>query len=202
METAQAIQDAEFEEGEIDPTEIKREHESEERKLEALAPKMTYDETLLAVIGILDHVKHESSVAGWMRHGGLLNIEAAEDASRLSTYPDGSPAKKRRLNQTDSFHGTGHPPSSPTTLPPSSSQSHHPSPDVQPPSSRPTSPDRGEERVEQAETGVPLAFSNAPQDLPSPSLWFERPAVISYWADRGRRALQALDIPVESGVTI
>jgi hypothetical protein len=91
---------------------------------------MIYDETLLAVIGI--PVKHESSIAGWMRHGGpgLLNIEAAEHASQLRTNPDGSPLKKRRLNQTDSFPGTGHLPSSPTTLLPSLSQSHHPSMDV------------------------------------------------------------------------
>lgn len=30
-----------------------------------------YDETLLGVIGILEAVKHESNVAGWIRAGGL-----------------------------------------------------------------------------------------------------------------------------------
>jgi hypothetical protein len=199
QDAAKAVEDAEFEEGEIDPTEIEREHESEEAKLEALASKMKYDETLLAVVGVLDHIKYEGSVAGWMRHGGLLNVELAEDASRLSDNPYGSPPKKRRLNKTDSFHGTGHTPSSPSTLPPSSSQNLPPSPSDQP--SSPPPPHRVEERDEQAQTGVPLLFSDTSMDgPPPPSLWFERPAVMSYWADRGRRALQALDITAESGV--
>lgn len=29
------------------------------------------DRTLLAIIGVLDHVRHESNVAAWMRAGGL-----------------------------------------------------------------------------------------------------------------------------------
>ena len=37
-------------------------------------PPGEYDPTLLAVIGILDHLKHEDNVAGWMRAGGLLSV--------------------------------------------------------------------------------------------------------------------------------
>ena len=33
-----------------------------------------YDETLLAVIGVLDALKHEGNVAGWIRSGGLVNV--------------------------------------------------------------------------------------------------------------------------------
>lgn len=196
LESAKALRAAEMEEGEIDTVELTQEHESEEIRLEALAPEMKYDETILAVIGVLDHIKHESSVAGWMRHGGLLKLDVAEDVSRLSKYPDGSPAKKRKLDPTDSFN---HTPSSPATLPPPSSPSH---PNEHPPSSTPTSPShRTEERAEEAETGVPLTFSDPSREpLPSPSLWFERPDVMMYWADRGRRALQELNIPAESGV--
>lgn len=33
--------------------------------------KYEYDETLLAIIGVLDEIKHQSNVAGWIRAGGL-----------------------------------------------------------------------------------------------------------------------------------
>ena len=178
----ESAKEEEIEEGEIDHSELEQQHETEELKLQSLAPKMKYDETLLAVIGVLDHLKHESSVAGWMRHGGLLNVEAAEDAFRLSKNSDGPPRKRRRL-------------SSSPAKPSSQSDIHSPSP--------PASPShRVEERDEQAHTGVPLMPSDTSKDTPPPpSLWFERPAVMSYWADRGRLALEELDIPVESGVT-
>jgi len=179
--------DEEIEEGEIDNTELDQEHESEEMRLDALAPEMKYDETILAVIGVLDHLKCESSVAGWMRHGGLLDLKEAKDASRLSEFPHGSPSKKRRLNKPDTLHGTEQA-SSPATLPPSSSQGH-PSRNDHHSSSPPTSP---------SQTGVPTTSKGTP---PPPSLWFERPAVMSYWADRGRRALEVLGIPAESGIS-
>ena len=34
----------------------------------------SYDELLLAVIGILDGLKYEGNVAGWMRSGGLIDV--------------------------------------------------------------------------------------------------------------------------------
>ena len=34
----------------------------------------SYDELLLAVIGILDGLKYEGNVAGWMRSGGLIHV--------------------------------------------------------------------------------------------------------------------------------
>ena len=184
----ESAREEEIEEGEIDHSELEQQHETEELKLQSLAPKMKYDETLLAVIGVLDHLKYESSVAGWMRHGGLLNVEAAEDAFRLTKHPDGPPTKRRRLS------------SSAAKSPPPSSQSRG---DIHS-SSPPASPSQrvDEERDEQAHTGVPLMPTDTSKDTPPPpSLWFERPAVMSYWADRGRLALEELDIPVESGVT-
>ena len=179
--TMEVALSAEIEEGEIDPTELEQEHESEEMKLESLAPKMKYDETLLAIIGILDQLKYESSVAGWLRHGGLFNVQEAEDASRLSNNPHGSPSKRRKLDPTDSCNGTEH---TPATVPPSPQSGH-----------RPPSPSK--KRDEQVETDD---ISNDPPP-PPPGLWFEQPAVMSYWTDRGRRALQALEIPDESGLT-
>ena len=41
-------------------------------KEEGVEEEESYDELLLAVIGILDALKHEGNVAGWMRSGGLV----------------------------------------------------------------------------------------------------------------------------------
>ncbi|KAH0835735.1 hypothetical protein J3R83DRAFT_9560 [Lanmaoa asiatica] len=52
--------------------------------LSELAEKEPYDVTLLAVIGILDGVKLESNVAGWIRKGGLwATQERWEEAGAL-----------------------------------------------------------------------------------------------------------------------
>ncbi len=42
-------------------------------------PPLRYDETLLAVVGVLDRIKYEGNVAGWMRSGGLLTSALATD---------------------------------------------------------------------------------------------------------------------------
>ena len=51
--------------------EIKANREANRRAKEG---KKSYDELLLAVIGILDALKHEGNVAGWMRSGGLVRV--------------------------------------------------------------------------------------------------------------------------------
>lgn len=48
-----------------------------------------YDELLLAVIGILDGLKHEGNVAGWMRSGGLVHVG---DHETISTSEIGTAA--------------------------------------------------------------------------------------------------------------
>ena len=103
----------------------------------------TYDETLLAVIGVLDAVKHQDNVAGWMRHGGLLSVEGWEHASveedtsqlletdtsveperssrrRASNSPPGSPPspKKRRTSEEGTrTNAAAAPPGSPSSIP-------------------------------------------------------------------------------------
>ncbi|PPQ95423.1 hypothetical protein CVT26_008443 [Gymnopilus dilepis] len=57
-------------------------------------PPGEYDPTLLAVIGILDHLKHEDNVAGWMRAGGLLSVPGVSPTSSAAaaTSTDGGAA--------------------------------------------------------------------------------------------------------------
>ena len=49
--------------------------------------KKGYDELLLAVIGILDALKHEGNVAGWMRSGGLVHVDG-DHQKRISETPE------------------------------------------------------------------------------------------------------------------
>ena len=47
----------------------------------------SFDELLLAVIGVLDALKHEGNVAGWMRSGGLVKIGGG-DQETISEIPE------------------------------------------------------------------------------------------------------------------
>ncbi|KAF8970946.1 hypothetical protein BDZ97DRAFT_1914399 [Flammula alnicola] len=47
--------------------------QADAEKLKTPETALRYDEMLLAVIGVLDHLKSEGNVAGWMRGGGLLH---------------------------------------------------------------------------------------------------------------------------------
>jgi hypothetical protein len=249
----------------------------------------SYDELLLAVVGILDALKHEGNVAGWMRSGGLVHVvggdqetisETPETEETLVTttttttmsmpipipnpqttvissiFPlsprskrDSSsisiqgPSKRRRLSHSQDMGLDGERtlemdsdsemvvlPTTPTMITdkkslsmssvPSSESPLHPSP---PHSSE--SPLLFSAQVEQALTGVPLstaaeaaASSTTPTETsgnnmtsgstPTPIpqtqfqhlLWHKRPCVLSYWVQRGRKALAELEIDIIHGV--
>ena len=50
--------------------------------------KESYDELMLGVIGILDALKHQGNVAGWMRSGGLVHVPGAAQETILETTPE------------------------------------------------------------------------------------------------------------------
>lgn len=192
-------------------------------------PEMRYDETLLAVIGVLDQIKHESNVAGWMRSGGLLHVahsptppstdDRADEISKTEKHPAPSrgespseqpaPAKKRRIENKSDGSDTEleiQPP------PPSSSLSNIlSSPQLyETDITTPAEDDRirEENKKEQASTGIPLSppllgsasGDAAHADVGPKDLWYQNSAVHRYWANRGRRALEALAIEIESGI--
>lgn len=51
-----------------------------------------YDETLLAIIGVLDHVQGESNVSGWIRAGGLWGTNSVESSSHTKPKLSGNDA--------------------------------------------------------------------------------------------------------------
>jgi hypothetical protein len=199
-----------------------------EGKKATLHEVVPYDETLLAVIGVLDQIKHESNVAGWMRSGGLLHIThsptlstdgRADEISRAEKHPAPSrgespseqpaPTKKRRIDNKPDDSDTEleiqpPPPSSPFSNILSSPQLYET--DVTTPAE--DDPIREEDKKEQASTGIPLSppplgttLGGAPHvDVGPKDLWYQDSAVHRYWVQRGRRALRLLGIEIESGI--
>ena len=180
---------AEVEEGEISPEDLLRAQETEEAQLIALRDKMVYDETLLALIGILDHIKYEGNVAGWMRSGGLLRLDFSEEitltAKRTGSPPTTPSPKRRRMNDKSKL-AFGDDNVSPPSSPPLSS----------PQDVKSSSPGQQSSPLQALMSG-PLAESD---ESSSPASWFERPAVMRFWANQGRRALKELTIEAVSGV--
>lgn len=227
-------------------------------------PPLRYDETLLAVVGVLDRIKHEGNVAGWMRSGGLLTTALPTDApAATETIPattetasattETAPTTTEATPTTDEAtpiliptapaqsdttsdinkgtkHGAPSRDGSPTESAnptkrrklsiASSSGGPEPENDDAGASALPTPPPSSQltaftaaDEAEQVATGVPLSspipepaslpVSQLPSAEPQNAkagLWYEDPAVLLYWADRGRAALKELGIPVESGM--
>jgi hypothetical protein len=139
-------------------------------------PTPTYDQTLLAVIGILDHIKHESNIAGWMRHGGLLDKasgkgkgkEKAEEKDGLeSSQEDGRELKRRRISAEPHSDEVTARPASFTAL------------------------------ATEPHTGDAIDIFTPPNDT---GQWYEDPLSMANWVRRGISALEKLGIEVVSGV--
>ncbi|CCM00301.1 uncharacterized protein FIBRA_02331 [Fibroporia radiculosa] len=188
----------------------KRKRKSKRQKtLEALAqcadverPEEVYDVTLLAVVGVLEEIKHQYNVAAWIRTGGLWGQQrpdlspeqnvpsepraAGADASDKAISADGEGRKRkkekrnRRMVNVDGKGGVemkaGNDQMTNAVL-----------------NSRENSPVR--ETVERASDEV--LSGNATAEVP---IWFRSLDTMSFWAGKGREALIALGIPVEHGI--
>ncbi|KII90450.1 hypothetical protein PLICRDRAFT_52190 [Plicaturopsis crispa FD-325 SS-3] len=143
------------------------------RKL--LDPHKQFDPTLLAVIGILDTIKLQSNVAGWIRDGGLWGPGGAPSSRSTSPVDEDDP---------------GHAPVEPeATVNTGNDQGEPASPVAEPLSS--SSP-KSKNVVEK---------SISPEPTPAPNLmWFENEATVAYWVEQGEKALKELNIPVIHGI--
>jgi hypothetical protein len=66
-----------------------------------------YDETLLAVIGVLDEIKGQSNVAGWIRAGGLWGLPGDPGPSLMAGAVDDPSSPLTPTTQVVSGTGTG-----------------------------------------------------------------------------------------------
>jgi hypothetical protein len=166
-----------------------------------------YDETLLAVVGVLDAIKGESNVSGWIRAGGLWGVgvdgcegydmvpskevavaevgigesgyrEVDSIESRLGIKRKWKSSEEIRDKRENSTTGCAR------------NEDDHVISTVPPDDSSPPL--------------TPLGLSSSPTrpsfEHPSSMVWFEHPPVAEYWATRGRRALKDLGIDDDAGV--
>lgn len=140
---------------------------------------LEYDQTLLAIVGILDAVKNEDNVAGWMRTGGLVDVDGTGRSRSATPGPlrkRGRPSDEVASSVRNSDAPSSPPPSSPTC---------------------PSSPSQAVEQLEE-ETGVPLQDSSPPS---SHHLWFDHPDAFKHWVGRGKKALDDLGIKIYHGIS-
>ncbi|KAI0667469.1 hypothetical protein C8Q78DRAFT_1071889 [Trametes maxima] len=181
-------------------------------------PEVSYDETLLAVIGVLDEIKSQANVAAWIRSGGLWGpyglptarraVMRAEDEPSDDRHPkSGSSAEVERAEtgaQSDSSDlSVGKAPSSvvaTTTIVQDDNKPRkrkkkrprtHASDEVA---------DAGNDEETIASAPPPEVQTNSAAEEVPQGMWFEDRQVLDYWADRGRKALESLGISVEHGI--
>ena len=156
---------------------------------------LSYDETLLAVIGILDATKRETNVAAWMRSGGPIQLpmEREDEMESVETIES---LKKMEMSgdenqSSENEDGMSLPGSKQVSFLPFEIHS-------------PGEADRC--------TEIKIEPSRVQVDEPSPGrrvegeddvehqLWFNYPAIKAFWVSRGRKALKELEIDIVSGV--
>jgi hypothetical protein len=147
-----------------------------------------YDETLLAVVGILHEVKFQSNVASWVKVNGLWgpyppqdSVDATHDLFRkdsevvaiVASDNSGSEDSERLGEGKKKRRGAAVPFVDTTVM------------------------DGSEDRSSvYAPTNEKQSQDNA-SEMP---LWFDNPSTMRHWVDRGRKALTALGIPIEHGL--
>jgi len=167
------------------------------QKLEEQDP-LPYDETLLAVIGILDATKRETNVAAWMRSGGLIQSPMERDHSEDGMVPAESDETIESLKKME-ISGDENQSSENEDDMPLMGSKQVPLLPLEMPSPR------------EADccTGIKTEPSRVQVDEPSPGrrvddiehqLWFNYPAIKAFWVSRGRKALKGLEIDIVSGV--
>jgi hypothetical protein len=155
-------------------------------------PGAPFDATLLTIVGVLDALRTESNVAGWVRAGGLWGPYRAQAEAE-----NGSPGKKARLEGDVPSASTedGAPPASTEVIVPAASTA-----DDAPPASQGTVPPESSPPPEPVPTGADEASSSAPAEDAKQPLWFDDARVVAHWEKRGRQACEALGIAVEHGL--
>lgn len=142
-----------------------------------------YDETLLAVVGILDEVKLQSNVASWVKTNGLWGPYPPQDSvdadvlthdhfrkdSEISS--DSGSADSGRLGEGKKKHRVAFVDA--------------------------TVEDRCENR---GSVYAPTNEKPNQQNVSETPSWFDDPRTMQHWVDRGRKALTALGISIEHGL--
>ncbi len=180
---------------------------------EGSMPGVSYDKTLLAVVGVLDEIKAQANVAAWIRSGGLwgphgppatrspeLQIVAKESAppsgDPVATVEeeDGAQSEDSTLS-VGKGHPAGNPESDNARKRPRKRRRISTDEDV----AMVGNDDDTTVPVSSLPDGQGVAESKSDEEQMQ-KMWFEDPEVIAYWIARGWSALDELGIPVEHGL--
>jgi len=156
---------------------------------------LSYDETLLAVIGILDATKRETNVAAWMRSGGPIQLPMEREDEMESVESDETIESLLKMEMFGDENQSSENEDGPGSKQVSFLPLEIPSP--------------GEA---DCCTEIKIEPSRVQVDEPSPGrrvegeddvehqLWFNYPLIKAFWVSRGRKALKELEIDIVSGV--
>ncbi|KAI0822127.1 hypothetical protein BC628DRAFT_1391072 [Trametes gibbosa] len=181
-------------------------------------PNVTYDETLLAVIGVLDEIKSQANVAAWIRSGGLWGPSSppaakATPGERADTHVAGTVASgvaamdETAWRSDTSDLSVGNARSLPPLVQPHAGDEKPRKRKKRQRMRESISDGLGADVGNDAVTVTP-ATSSPQQDQGdekmtedgSQVMWFEKQQVLDHWAMRGRKALEELEITVEHGI--
>ncbi|RDB22379.1 hypothetical protein Hypma_010484 [Hypsizygus marmoreus] len=153
-------------------------------------PAVTYDQTLLAVIGVLDRIKHQSNVAGWMHSGGLRfgSEETEETNAAMSDASTPSTQTENGMTELKRRRVSGEQPS------------EEPWNGIDPSSSPP-----GLNAAVALASGQLIVENEALDtraNIGDSGQWYEDVSIMHYWVARGVRALENLGIEVIPGIVV
>ncbi|KAI0698025.1 hypothetical protein BC835DRAFT_1413355 [Cytidiella melzeri] len=214
--------------------ERRRKEKKEARRIKAVSAASelqdkAYDETLLAVIGVLSEIKPQRNVAAWIRAGGLwgngicpesdtsVSVQAGLEQPCLtpaSSIISHSSSPASRFRSSDRETGSAEVNADQMTKG-SMDRGSRQAPRKERKSLRRQS-QAGADNVEENRAYSPPAGNDAvftsdtqrtaeggvgsgPAD-PFASMWFEHPPTMRLWVDRGKKALEKLRIPIEHGI--
>lgn len=150
------------------------------------------DRFLLAAIGILDVVKWESNVVGWVRGGGLSRGESYAPATELP--PDGQEVELDEFGRVrrkgafeddeEEWHGIGGPQEGQ-----GQGESRR---------ARRSGRKRGKDKRKEREAIPAVPSLDAAQQEGQVKMWYDDETNFEAWIRRGRRALQEAKIEVEA----
>lgn len=168
-----------------------------------------YDPTILAVIGVLDEIKKQSSVAGWIQGGGLWGAVPVPEAEKESTStasasdarnvedlrPSTDSQEARPLSKKKKFQAAQR----------LAKKQEKPAEKAMASPAQPVlSADMEDIQTGNDEsTTANISVADVPAPVPGASvgMWFSDEPTLTYWVGRGRKALDSLGIEANHGVT-
>lgn len=151
-----------------------------------------YDYILLAVVGILDEVKHQGNVAAWIRSGGLwgITVESGHGDDDFAGFsggkmPNNTSQDEVGLHEAKRTRGLDEVPlhADPTGNDAIST----------------TIPDRPIEPESVVTPDANISNSDKASSASAP-MWFENGETVRYWAGRGKKVLEEMGIPILHGI--